>query len=290
MKLPGRNDPCWCGSGSKYKSCHSDFDNTCNHYRLKGHVVPDHRIIKTPEQIRRIRESAAVNIAVLDYVAEHIRAGITTEEIDQWVYQETTRRGAVPAPLHFNGFPKSVCTSVNEEVCHGIPSPDVVLKEGDIVNVDVSTNLQGYYSDSSRMFCIGDVSPEKKKLVEVTREAMELGLAQVKPWGFLGDVGQAVNDHARKNGYQVVREIGGHGIGLEFHEEPWVSFVSQKGTEMLMVPGMMFTIEPMINMGRADIYEDAGNGWTIRTDDGMPSAQWEIQVLVTTDGYELISW
>lgn len=290
MKLLGRNDPCWCGSGKKYKTCHAEFDNKCNLYRLGGHTVPSHALIKTPEQVARIKESAAINIAVLDYVAAHIGPGTTTEEIDRWVYEETTRRGAIPAPLNFQGFPKSVCTSVNEEVCHGIPSPDVVLKEGDIVNVDVSTNYHGYYSDSSRMFCIGSISPEKQKLVEVTKEAVELGLSQVRPWGFLGDVGQVINDHAQKHGYSVVREIGGHGVGLEFHEEPWVSFVTKKGTEMLMVPGLMFTIEPMINMGRADIYEDDENGWTIRTDDGMPSAQWEIQVLVTEDGYEVISY
>lgn len=290
MKLLGRNDPCWCGSGKKYKTCHAEFDNKCNFYRLGGHTVPSHGMIKTPAQIEKIKESAAVNIAVLDYVAAHIGPGTTTEEIDRWVYGETTKRGAVPAPLNFQGFPKSVCTSVNEEVCHGIPSRDVVLKEGDIINVDVSTNLGGYYSDSSRMFCIGKVSPEKQRLVDVVKEAVELGLAQVKPWGFLGDVGQAVNDHAKKNGYSVVREIGGHGVGLEFHEEPWVSFVSKKGTEMLMAPGMMFTIEPMVNMGRADIYEDDENGWTIRTDDGRPSAQWEIQVLVTEDGHEVIAY
>lgn len=290
MKLLGRNDPCWCGSGKKYKSCHFDFDNKCNLYRLEGHEVPNHSMIKTSEQIEKIRESAAINIAVLDYVEAHIGPGVTTEEIDQWVYNETTSRGAIPAPLNFEGFPKSVCTSVNEEVCHGIPSSDIVLKEGDIINVDVSTVYHGYYSDSSRMFCIGEVSPEKKKLVDVTKEAVMLGLEQVKPWGFLGDVGQAINDHARKNGYSVVREIGGHGVGLEFHEEPWVSFISKKGTEMLMVPGMMFTIEPMINMGRADIYEDDENGWTIRTDDGLPSAQWEIQVLVTEDGHEVLAY
>lgn len=290
MKLLGRNDPCWCGSGKKYKTCHSEFDNKCSLYRMKGHTVPSRSLIKTPEQIEKIRESAAINIAVLDYVAAHIGIGTTTEEIDKWVYEETTRRGAIPAPLNFQGFPKSVCTSVNEEVCHGIPSPDVVLKDGDIINVDVSTNYHGYYSDSSRMFCIGSVSPEKQKLVDVTKEAVELGLAQVKPWGFLGDIGQVINDHAQKHGYSVVREIGGHGVGLEFHEEPWVSFISKKGTEMVMAPGLMFTIEPMINMGRADIYEDEENGWTIRTDDGMPSAQWEIQVLVTEDGYEVISY
>ena len=198
--------------------------------------------------------------------------------------------GGVPAPLNYEGFPKSVCTSINNEVCHGIPSKDIILKDGDIVNVDVSTNLNGYYSDSSRMFCIGNVSEENKALVKAAKDCIYEGLKQVKPWGFLGDMGQAVNDFIKSKGYSVVREVGGHGIGLEFHEDPWVSYVSKKGTEMLMVPGMIFTIEPMINMGDADIYVDEENGWTIYTRDGKPSAQWEIQVLVTDDGYEIISY
>ena len=183
-----------------------------------------------------------------------------------------------------------MCTSINEVVCHGIPSDKVVLKDGDIVNVDVSTILNGYFSDSSRMFCIGEVSEEKRKLVEVTKESIEVGLKEVKPWGFLGDMGQAINDYAQAHGYSVVREIGGHGVGLEFHEDPWVSYVSRRGEEMLMVPGMMFTIEPMINMGSADIFQDEEDGWTVYTEDGKPSTQWEIQVLITEDGYEIIAY
>lgn len=162
MHMIDRNSPCWCGSGLKYKKCHYDFDEKLKMYENKGCIVPEHNMIKTPEQIEKIKASARVNIAVLDYVAEHIKAGVTTEEIDQWVYDETTKRGAIPAPLNFEGFPKSVCTSINEVVCHGIPDPDRVLQDGDIINVDCSTILDGYYSDSSRMFCIGDVSPEKK--------------------------------------------------------------------------------------------------------------------------------
>ena len=290
MQKIGRNDPCWCGSGHKYKNCHMDFDVKLSEYRHKGSKVPSHAMIKNPEQIAAIRESAKINVSVLDYVAEHICAGISTEQIDLWVYEQTTHRGGIPAPLNYEGFPKSVCTSVNDQVCHGIPSADVILKDGDIINVDVSTIYKGYYSDSSRMFCIGEVSPEKKRLVEITKQTIEEGLKQVRPWGHLGDMGQAINDYATANGYTVVREIGGHGVGLEFHEDPWVSFVSKKGTEMLMVPGMIFTIEPMINMGKADIFVDAKNDWTIYTDDGMPSAQWEIQVLITEDGYEILSW
>lgn len=290
MEKPGRNDPCWCGSGKKYKRCHIDFDEKIEEFEGAGHIVPSHEILKNAEQIEKIKESAKINIAVLDYVAEHIKAGISTAEIDKWVYDITTKMGGVPAPLNFEGFPKSVCTSINNEVCHGIPSEDVIIKDGDIINVDVSTNLNGYFSDSSRMFCIGNVSQENRKLVEETKNAVYEGLKQVKPWGFLGDMGQAVNDYVKSKGYSVVREVGGHGIGLEFHEDPWVSYISKKGTEMLMVPGMIFTIEPMVNAGKPDIFVDEDNGWTIYTEDNSMSAQWEIQVLVTEDGYEIIAY
>ncbi len=245
---------------------------------------------RTRSRSRGIRESGKINIAILDYVSGNIKEGITTEQIDQWVYEQTVKNHAVPAPLNFEGFPKSVCTSVNDQVCHGIPSPDVVLRQGDIVNVDVSTIYNGYFSDSSRMFCIGQVPEEKKRLVEVTRKSLDVGLKQVKPWGFLGDMGQAIHDFAKENGYTVVKEIGGHGVGLEFHEEPWVSYVSKRGTEMLMVPGMVFTIEPMINMGSDEIFTDEEDGWTVYTEDGQPSAQWEIQVLVTEEGYEILAY
>lgn len=290
MEKPGRNDPCWCGSGKKYKKCHIDFDEKIEEFEVAGHIVPSHEILKNAEQIEKIKESAKINIAVLDYVAEHIKAGISTAEIDKWVYDITTKMGGVPAPLNFEGFPKSVCTSINNEVCHGIPSEDVIIKDGDIINVDVSTNLNGYFSDSSRMFCIGNVSEENRRLVEKTKNAVYEGLKQVKPWGFLGDMGQAVNDYVKSKGYSVVREVGGHGIGLEFHEDPWVSYISKKGTEMLMVPGMIFTIEPMVNAGKPDIFVDEDNGWTIYTEDNSMSAQWEIQVLVTEDGYEIIAY
>lgn len=290
MEKPGRNDPCWCGSGKKYKKCHIDFDEKIEEFEGAGHIVPSHEILKNAEQIEKIKESAKINIAVLDYVAEHIKAGISTAEIDKWVYDITTKMGGVPAPLNFEGFPRSVCTSINNEVCHGIPSEDVIIKDGDIINVDVSTNLNGYFSDSSRMFCIGNVSEENRRLVEETKNAVYEGLKQVKPWGFLGDMGQAVNDYVKSKGYSVVREVGGHGIGLEFHEDPWVSYISKKGTEMLMVPGMIFTIEPMVNAGKPDIFVDEDNGWTIYTEDNSMSAQWEIQVLVTDDGYEIIAY
>ena len=290
MQKLGRNEPCWCGSGKKYKHCHCEFDEKLEEFEFNGSTIPTHDLIKTPEQIEKIKQSAKVNIAVLDYVEDHIKAGVSTAQIDKWVYDETVKRGAIPAPLNYEGFPKSVCTSIDNIVCHGIPSEDVILKDGDIINVDCSTILDGYFSDSSRMFCIGEVSQEKKKLVEVTKQCVEIGLENVKPWTHLGDMGQAIHEHALENGYSVVREIGGHGCGLEFHEEPWVSYVSKKGEEMLMVPGMIFTIEPMVNMGKDDVYCDEEDGWTVYTKDGKPSAQWEVQVLVTEDGYELISY
>lgn len=286
----GRNDLCWCGSGKKYKKCHEEFDDKLFRIHSEGHIVPSHEIIKNAQQIAGIKESCKINIAVLDYIAENIREGMTTEEIDKMVYDKTVEMGGIPAPLDYHGFPKSVCTSINEVVCHGIPSDKVILKDGDIINVDVSTIYKGYFSDSSRMFCIGNVSEEKRRLVEVTKECVQLGLEQVKPWGFLGDVGQAVHDHAKENGYTVVRQIGGHGVGLEFHEDPWVSYVSKKGEEMLMVPGMIFTIEPMVNMGGDKIFESEEDGWTVYTADRKPSAQWEIMVLVTEDGHEVLCW
>lgn len=286
----GRNDPCWCGSGKKYKVCHEAFDARIAKIAYSGHPVPSRDIIKNQEQIEKIKESCKVNIAILDYLEKVIKEGMNTAEIDKIVYDMTTDMGGIPAPLHYEGYPYSVCTSLNSQVCHGFPSKDVILKEGDILNVDCSTILNGYFSDSSRMFCIGEVSPEKKRLVEVTKECVELGLKEVKPWGFLGDMGQAVHDHAFKNGYTVVREIGGHGVGLEFHEDPWVSYNSKRGEEMLLVPGMIFTIEPMVNMGKVEIYTDKKNKWEVYTKDGLPSAQWEIMVLVTEDGNEVLCW
>ena len=286
----GRNDLCWCNSGKKYKKCHEAFDSKIDSFRRKGVRVPGRNIIKTPEQIALIEESAKINIEILDYVADHIKEGISTQEIDEWVYNITTKHGAIPAPLNYEGFPKSVCTSVNDVVCHGIPSKDMILMDGDIINVDASTNLNGYFSDSSRMFCIGNVSDEDRKLVEVAKKSIEVGLDKVKPWGYLGDVGQAINDFVKSNGYSVVREIGGHGVGLAFHEDPWVSYVSKKGTGMIMAPGLMFTIEPMINMGKHDIFIDEEDGWTVYTEDGLPSAQWEVQLVVTEDGYKIISY
>lgn len=284
-----RNDLCWCGSGKKYKKCHLPIEDKIAYHEERGEIVPSRDILKTVPQIEGIRKSADLNTAVLDHVEAHIHAGMSTEAIDRLVYDFTTRHGGIPAPLHYQGFPKSVCTSINNEVCHGIPDESIILQEGDIINVDVSTILNGYYSDASRMFMIGEVDERAAKLVRVTKECVELGLAQAKPWNHLGDIADAINSHARANGYSVVEDIGGHGIGLEFHEEPWVSYVTPKGSEMLLVPGMIFTIEPMINEGTPDFFIDEENDWTVYTEDDGLSAQVEYMVLITEDGAEVLT-
>lgn len=290
MNTPGRNEACWCGSGKKYKSCHMHQDNRVALFASQGHEVPARSLLKTPEQLAGMRRSAAVNVAALDAVASQIGAGMPTSEIDRIVSKVTRDMGGIPAPLNYRGYPYSVCTSVNDQVCHGFPSDKVILKEGDIINVDCSTILDGYYSDSSRMFVIGETTDEKRRLVEVARECVMKGLEEVRPWGSLGDMSQAVHDHAKRNGFSVVREIGGHGIGLEFHEDPWVGYTGKRGTDMLLVPGMVFTIEPMINLGGPGVCTHIENDWEIYTEDGSPSAQWELMVLVTETGSEVLSW
>lgn len=288
--MPDKNLSCWCGSGMAHSECHLPIEKRIEEFRSKGCEVPDLSMLKTPEQIEGIRASCAINTGVLDHLEQLIRAGMSTEEIDRIVYDFTVERGAIPAPLNFMGFPKSCCTSVNDEVCHGIPDKSVILKSGDIVNVDVSTIYKGYYSDASRMFLIGNVEKKKKDLVAITKECLRLGIAAAKPWGFVGDIGAAISVYAHKRGYSVVREFGGHGVGIDFHEEPFICHVGKKKTGMLLVPGMIFTIEPMINMGKKDIYIDAANDWTALTVDGMPSAQWEHTVLITEKGAESLTY
>lgn len=284
-----RNAPCWCGSGKKYKKCHMQIEEKIKLRKDNGEIVPSRKILKTPYQIEMIKKSAALNTAVLDEVAKKIHIGMSTAEIDQIVYDYTTKHGGIPAPLNYQGFPKSVCTSLNNEICHGIPDENIILQEGDIINVDVSTILDGFYSDASRMFTMGNISERAQRIVKVTEECVQLGLAAAKPWGHLGDIADAINTHAQANGYSVVEDIGGHGIGLQFHEDPFVSYVTPKGSEMLLVPGMMFTIEPMINEGSPDFFVDEDNDWTVYTiDDGL-SAQIEYMVLVTENGIEVLT-
>lgn len=268
----------------------TDLDRRVLGFQNRGCLVPSKKLIKTPEQIEGIRRSGVVNTGVLDYVAEHIKAGMSTLEIDQMVYDYTVKHGAIPAPLNYEGFPKSVCTSINEVVCHGIPCEDDILEEGDIINVDVSTILDGYYSDASRMFVIGKTDPEKQRLVDVAKECLLVGMEAAKPFGFVGDIGNAIQRHAHKNGFTVVRDLCGHGVGLEFHEEPDVEHFGRKGTGMLLVPGMVFTIEPMINMGGWEVFVDEEDNWTVVTEDELPSAQWEHTFVMTENGLEILTY
>ena len=256
MKI-GRNDPCWCGSGKKYKSCHAAFDDKLAAYQLKHIPVPNHKLIKTPEQLEGIRKAGKLNTAILDMVAENIKAGMSTDDINTLVHNYTVEHGGIPAPLGYQGFPKSVCTSVNDAICHGIPDPNQILQDGDIINVDVTTILDGYYADASRMFLIGNVCDEARKLVEVTKESVDLALKEVKPWGRLGDIGAVISEYVHQHGYTVLRDIGGHGVGNDFHEDPYVCHIGKRGTGMLLVPGMVFTIEPMVNEGMDGLYR----GW-----------------------------
>ena len=233
-----------------------------------------------------------LNTAVLDAVAEKIREGMTTAEIDRIVYDYTTGHGGIPAPLNFEGFPNSCCTSINDVVCHGIPSEDDILEEGDIINVDCTTILDGYYADASRMFIIGKTTPERQKLVDVAWECLKIG-EQVcsEPYVFVGDLGNAIAKHAHQNGFSVVRDLCGHGVGLVFHEDPDVEHYGKKGSGMLLVPGMTFTIEPMINGG--DWYvcgdEEDETEWIVLTEDGADSAQWEHTYLMTENGVEVLT-
>jgi methionyl aminopeptidase len=244
-------------------------------------------LIKTEEQIDGIRKSCQLTRQILDELETWVEAGITTAEIDRWVHAYTLDHGATPAPLHYRGFPKSVCTSLNEVVCHGIPEART-LRDGDILNIDVTSILDGYYGDSSRMWTIGEVSREARRLVEVTRECLDLGIEQVKPGNHLGDIGHAIQQHAEGHGYSVVRRFVGHGTGVRFHEPPDVFHYGEPGTGIALLPNMVFTIEPMINAGGYEI-RVLDDGWTAVTADGSLSAQWEHTVRVTEEGVEVLT-
>ena len=257
--------------------------------RAEGYRLPNKRLIKNAAQIEGCREAGRINAMVLDKVAENIRVGMTTQDIDDIVYTYTKELGGIPATLGYEGYPKSVCTSVNDQVCHGIPSSKVILREGDIVNVDCTTVYNGFVGDASRMFCLGEVSDNAKKLVETTRDAVDIAVSHLKPYCHLGDIGYYINKHARENGFHVVRDIGGHGVGLEMHEDPYVCHIGRLGHGILLVPGMIFTIEPMINETSGDFWMDEQDGWGIYTVDGSLSAQVEYMILITEDGFEILT-
>jgi methionyl aminopeptidase len=287
MRTLSRNDPCWCGSGKKYKHCHLKQDQATHRQQRRKRNPGSAVIIKTEEQIEGIRKSSQLTRDILDMLEERIVAGITTDDINQWVHEHTLAHGAIPAPLNYRGFPKSVCTTLNHAVCHGIPD-GTVLREGDILNVDVTSILDGYYGDSSRMYLIGEVSEQARKLVQVTLECLNLGIEQVKAGNTLGDIGHAIQQHAEGHGYSVVRDYIGHGTGLQFHEPPEVRHFGQPRTGEVLAPNMVFTIEPMINAGDYQV-RLLKDGWTVVTADGSLSAQWEHTVRVTEDGVEVLT-
>lgn len=284
----GRNDKCWCGSGKKYKACHySKDEEMLGKYSSQGYPIPDRSLILSPEQIQGVRDSAKVSVHIMDEVDKIVEEGITTLEIDELVAKLTKEAGGICAPFNYEGFPKHCCTSINDVICHGIPDK-TKLKNGDIINVDVTTIINGYYSDMSRMYMIGDVSDKAKELVSATKDCLDVGINTVKPYMPVAEIGNAINDVADKHGFSVVRALCGHGVGLEFHSDPIVNHYRSKRKSMILVPGMVFTIEPMINVGTydCDILEDE---WTVVTKDGELSAQWEHTVLVTEDGVEVIT-
>lgn len=271
----------------------TEMDKQILYWQNRSKNVPSRDLIKTPEQIEGIRRAGVVNTGVLDAVAAAIRPGMSTQEIDDICMAYCKEHNAVPACLGYEGFPKSVCVSVNECVCHGIPKPNQILHEGDIVNVDFTTILDGYYADASRMFIVGGkTSPECEQLVRVTKECLEIGMEAAKPYCFVGDIGNAIQKHAHKYHYGVVRDLCGHGVGLQFHEDPDIPHYGKKGSGMLLVPGMVFTIEPMINMGTYKVFIDADDpfGWEVISEDELPSAQWEHTLLMTETGLEVLSY
>lgn len=290
--MKNRNEVCWCGSGKKYKKCHLRFDERMAEIKpdvYKGQSFPPRQIIKNDADIEGIRKSAVINDAALDLVAAHMKVGVDTETLNRIAHQYIVAQRGIPACLDYQGYPKSICISLNNVVCHGIPSETTVLKEGDIVNVDITTILNGYYADASRMFIIGEATSEAEKLVRVALECMEAGIAAIRPWGYLGDIGAAIDALARENGYSVVTDLGGHGVGKDFHEEPFVPHVGERDTGMLLVPGMVLTVEPMINAGAYKVRVDKQDGWTVYTADGSLSAQWEKTVLITEAGVEILA-
>ncbi|MCP4536883.1 MAG: methionyl aminopeptidase [Chloroflexi bacterium] len=287
MQNLSRNDPCWCKSGKKYKHCHLKQDRSALRKRRKENARNPDIIIKTEEQIDGIRKSSQLTHDILNMLEGQIVAGITTNDINHWVHTYTLAHDAVPATLNYRGFPKSVCTSLNNVVCHGIPD-DTVLQSGDILNVDVTSIVDGYYGDSSRMFLIGEVSEQARKLVQVTQECLNLGIEQVKPGNTLGDIGHAIQQHAEGHGYSVVRNYIGHGTGIRFHEPPNVFHFGEPGTGIVLSPNMVFTIEPMINLGGYQV-QVLKDDWTVVTTDGSLSAQWEHTIRVTNDGVEILT-
>ncbi len=286
---PDPNDPCYCGSGKKYKKCHKLIDEKTEMFRREGFQIFPAKKLLTPHDIEGVRAAGVITRGILEMLESEVKEGVSTQRIDDLVSAYTADHGAISATLNYRGYPKSCCVSINEVVCHGIPTADRIIKNGDIVNVDITTILNGYFADSSRMYCVGEVSAEAQRLVDVALECLNIGLEQVKPYTRLNNIGDAIEAHANKNGYSIVRDLCGHGIGKTFHEDPEVVHYAQpKKKGVVMVPGMVFTIEPMVNQGiyKCKFLKD---GWTVETADKKLSAQWEHTLVVTNDGYEILT-
>jgi methionyl aminopeptidase len=282
----GRNAPCPCGSGRKYKKC--CLGSAGKPENLKALYAEKYRIrLKEAADIEGIRSAGRLTLDTLGLVESEIRPGITTDDINTLVHEFTIKHGAVPAPLNYRGFPKSVCVSVNEVICHGIPG-EQVLNDGDIVNVDITSILNGYYADANKTFFVGTPGPEAKKIVRVAKKCLSNGMSMVKPGSTIGHIGWAIQKHAESQGCSVVREFVGHGVGFDFHEPPQVPHFGSKGEGISLIPGMVFTIEPMINLGKKElvILKDK---WTAVTKDRSLSAQFEQTILVTDHGFESLT-
>jgi methionyl aminopeptidase len=280
----GRNDPCPCGSGKKFKKCCA---SRMNHSSRRNHPDKPKIRLKSPVDIEAIRRAGSLVVETLDLVESHLKPGITTDSINTLVHAFTLKHGATPAPLNYRGYPKSVCVSVNEEICHGIPGPRV-LQEGDIVNVDVTSILNGYYADANKSYFIGQPGQEARKIVNVARQSLKEALAAVQPGNTIGDIGAAIQRYAESQGCSVVREFVGHGVGFDFHEPPQVPHFGQPGEGVRLVPGMVFTIEPMINLGGHELLV-LDDQWTAVTRDGSLSAQFEQTILVTENGFDSLT-
>ncbi|MCD6116812.1 type I methionyl aminopeptidase [bacterium] len=286
MNKIGRNDPCPCGSGKKYKNCCMLKEKTEKKMK-QTRYYRQNIIIKTAEEIEGIRRAGRLVVDTLNLVEKEIKPGITTEYINKIVHEYTIENNAIPAPLNYKGFPKSVCTSVNDVICHGIPG-SYILKDGDIINVDITSILDGFYADASKTFFVGTPSDDAKKIVSVAKKSLKRGMNMVKPGNTLGDIGWAIQTFAESNGCSVVRDFVGHGVGINFHEPPQVAHTGQRGRGVPLIENMVFTIEPMINTGKSSlrILED---GWTAVTIDGSLSAQFEQTLVVTKTGYESLT-
>ena len=295
----GRNEECWCGSGKKWKKCHfpappvsknSSMESKNEQQTLRLEYLRKYQIhLKNADQIEKIRASCVIASQILEAICAMAKPGVTTQELDDYAVRLHREAGVIAAPLHYGEppYPKSICTSLNEVICHGIPDK-TVLKEGDILNIDVSTILNGYYGDCSRMVTVGQISPEKQLVVDTAYECLMESIAILKPGIPISKIGDTIEDHAAKKGCSVVNQFVGHGVGLDFHENPQVAHHRNK-SGILLAPGMIFTIEPMINAGVREGVIDPHDKWTARTKDGRPSAQWEHTVLITDDGHEILT-